>query len=216
MELDLLKSVWQDVGSNQSATTSQEELEQLLGKKSKTPIARLKRNLFWELIAVVILYTATIAYYFVTYKGAVLSIAWMMIVVGALYVWYYVSKRKLLKSMECVTCEVKSNLSTQLVTLEKYVKLYLWAGTLLFPVVFMFTLLVGYLYAPETQKMPGKDIPNFFIIYTVVCFVFSIVLTVPIYFLNKWYVHKLYGQHVKKLKHILNEMNEPPFTKAST
>lgn len=214
MELDLLKSVWKEVGDSNQASTSQHELEQLLSKKSKTPIARLKRNLFWELIAVLVLYSITVVYYFLTYKGGILSFAWMLIVLGALYVWYYVRKRNLLNSMECVTCEVKSNLSVQLGTLEKYIKLYLWAGTLLFPVVLMFTFIVGYLYAPETQKLPGKEIPNFFLIYTISCLVFSVVLTVPIYFLNKWYVHKLYGQHVKKLRQIVNEMNELPFTNA--
>ena len=36
----------------------------------------------------------------------------------------------------------------------------------------------------------------------------SAILTIPMYFLNKWYVRKLYGQHAEKLKQIVNEMSE--------
>jgi Zn-dependent protease with chaperone function len=37
---------------------------------------------------------------------------------------------------------------------------------------------------------------------------FSFLATIPMYFLNKWYIRKLYGQHADKLKQIVNEMNE--------
>jgi hypothetical protein len=31
---------------------------------------------------------------------------------------------------------------------------------------------------------------------------------IGIHFLNRWYVNKLYGRHVKKLQHLLQEMDE--------
>ncbi|MBX9784138.1 MAG: hypothetical protein K2X48_12685 [Chitinophagaceae bacterium] len=211
MELESLKTIWKDVGAK-TAGTSAEELEQLLSKKSKSPIAKLKRNLFWELMVVLVLYSGTIAFYFVTYKGVILSMAWMLIIIGAAYIAYYVRKRRLLKNMECVTCEVKSNLSAQLKTLEKLVKMYLWIGTLIFPVVMMLSFVVWYFYFPEKDMTQLKQVPYFTFFYMLVSFLFTAGLTIPVYFLNKWYVHKLYGQHVKKLRQIVNEMNEFPFT----
>jgi hypothetical protein len=209
MELEALKSAWKEVGSS-AASTSPEELEQLLSKKSKSPIAKLKRNLFWELMVVVVMYGSTIIYYLVQNQTGMLYLALMMAVLGALYGWYYITKRKLLLNMECVTCEVKSNLSTQLVTLEKLLKLYLWAGTLLVPVILMLSGIIVYFTSPLPKDVPlNKE--AFFIYFFIALFIISLVFTVPVFFLNKWYINLLYGRHVKKLRQIVNEMNELPF-----
>lgn len=208
MELESLKTIWKDVGTS-TAATSADELEQMLSQKSKSPIAKLKRNLFWEMIAVAVLYGITIIYNLSANIPAMLYSVMMLLVLGALYGWYYVAKRKLLNSMECVTCEVKSNLSTQLTTLEKLVKLYLWVGTLIVPFLLILSFLVG-LFFMDNGELLAK-LGNKIIIVLVIWVLISFVLTIPVYFLNKWYVHKLYGQHVKKLRQIVNEMNELPF-----
>lgn len=209
MELENLKTIWKDVGTS-TAATSAEELEQLLSKKSKSPIAKLKRNLFWEMMFVVIMYGGTIIYYLVQNQTGMLYLALMMAVLGALYGWYYVTKRKLLLNMECVTCEVKSNLSTQLVTLEKLLKLYLWAGTLLVPVILMVSGIIVYFTSPLPKDVPLSK-QAFFVYFFIALFVISLVFTIPLFFLNKWYINLLYGRHVKKLRQIVNEMNELPF-----
>ncbi len=210
MELDQLKTAWKEVVVA-PGNTSQAELEQLLHARSRSPIAKLKRNLLWELAFVIVIYGATIVYYFLNLHGGMLLLAWLLIVLGALYVWYYATKRRLLNKMECVSCEVKSNLSMQLVSLEKMVKLYLWAGTLLFPFVVMASLLIGLVYDPGIDQTQITSPFKFYALFMGVGLIVSAVLTIPIYFLNKWYVHKLYGQHVKKLRQLVNEMNEYPF-----
>ena len=208
MELDNLKTIWKEVGTKNS--TSTEELEQLLGKKSKSPIAQLKRTLFWEMMVVVIIYGSTILYYVIENKPGMLYLALLMAATGGLYAWYYIAKRKLLIKMQCVTCEVKSNLSTQLTILEKYLKLYLWAGTLLLPVLLISCGLILYFNNPVPSNT-GVSKSDFFIYFLAGMLIVSLVLTIPLYFLNKWYIHLLYGRHVKKLRSIVNEMNELPF-----
>ncbi|MEQ1798525.1 MAG: hypothetical protein ABL872_11280 [Lacibacter sp.] len=207
MELDQLKEMWGDVGSKEKGPSA-DELQTLLQKKSKSPIAKMKRNLFFELLFMVILYVFTIFYYFLNYTGGMLISAWMLIVIGVLYFFYYLQKRKLLNRMECVSCEVKSNLNMQLRVLEKYVKFYMWSGTLLFPIVFIITGMIVFLYSPDTNANPVTKEPLFIWVFLAVMIVFAAVLTIPIYFLNKWYVRKLYGQHIERLKTIVNEMNE--------
>ncbi len=208
MELDNLKTIWKEVGAKSS--TSTEELEQLLRKNSKSPIAKLKRTLFWEMMVVVIIYGGTILYYVIENKPGMLYLALLMAATGGLYAWYYIAKRKLLIKMECVTCEVKSNLSTQLSTLEKYLKLYLWAGTLLLPVLLISCGLILYFNNPLSPNV-GMSKSEFFLYFLAGMFIVSLVLTIPLYFLNKWYIHLLYGRHVKQLRSIVNEMNELPF-----
>jgi hypothetical protein len=209
MELDNLKTIWKqaDVAG---ANTSAEELEQMLSKKSKSPIAKLRHNLFREMLFVVILYSVTIIYYFAKHKGIMLANAWLLIVLGLLYMIFYFSKRRLLKKMECITCEVKSNLSMQLTTLEKFVRLYLIVGTLLMPVILITSGIIGYFYFPTPENLPASK-EEFFPYYMAGIVILSLVFTIPVYFLNKWYVNLLYGRHVKKLREIVNEMNELPF-----
>lgn len=207
MELDQLKEMWGDVGTKQ-INTSEEELQILLRKKSKSPIAKMKRNLLVELVAVLVLYIFTIAYYFTQYSGGMQWNAWLLLFIGVLFLFYYQRKHKLLNSMECVSCEVKSNLKTQLIILEKYVRFYLLAGTALFPFAMIATGLIVFFYSPDIAKDITDPSGKFVWIFTAVLVLCSAVLTVPMYFLNKWYVRKLYGQHVERLKIIVEEMNE--------
>ena len=36
--------------------------------------------------------------------------------------------------------------------------------------------------------------------------ILTAIVTILFYFLNKWYVRKLYGKHVEKLREVLSEM----------
>ena len=67
MELDQLKEMWSDVGQSKTST-SEQELQTILQKKSKSPIAKMKRNLFIEMLIVVVLYSSTILHYFIKFK----------------------------------------------------------------------------------------------------------------------------------------------------
>ena len=193
-----------------AAVTTSSELEQLLSRKSKSPIAKLKRNLFWEMMAVVIIYSGTVFYYLFQNEPGMVYLALMLAVLGALYGWYYITKRRLLINMECVSCEVKSNLSTQLVVLEKLVKLYLWAGTLLVPVILLVSASIVYFQTPLPKDIQlSKQV--FFLYFLTGILLLSLVITIPVFFLNKWYVNLLYGKHVKKLRQLVDEMNELPF-----
>ena len=204
MELDQLKEMWGDMATDKKGS-SDEEIQAMLRKKSKSPIAKMKRNLMIEMIVVIVLYSWIIIDYVIKYKGVMLSIPLLMFALGVLFVVYYVRKRKLLKDMECVTCEVKSNLQQQLTILGKYVRIYMLAGTLLFPLTMIFMSVVLYFYSTEMQQL-SKPVP--FLPFLAVVTGIATILTIPIYFLNKWYVRKLYGQHVEKLKLIVSEMSE--------
>lgn len=204
MELDQLKEMWSGLEESKPSTSKQ-ELQSIMQKKSKSPIAKMKRNLFVEMIFIIVLYSLSIIYYFMQFKGAILSVAWLMLFIAILFMIYYFNKRKLLQQMECVSGEVKTNLQHQVKTLEKYIKLYLIAGTLMFPFVMITAGVIIFLFDPKMQANPAHlSFWPFFLLLLVV----SLVATIPMYFLNKWYIRKLYGQHAEKLKQIVNEMSE--------
>ncbi len=200
MELDNIKEAWQ-AHEVKKIPGDNDEIRRMLNKKSKSPIAKMKKNLLWEMIVIVVLYTIGILYYIVADHGRYWELALMLFLVAVLFMYYYYRKNKLLNEMECVACEVKSNLERQVSTLDKYLRLYFIAGTLLTPIAYFTTGLVVLYKTPGVGNISAKGIS---------WFVGSgIGLTVMIYFANKWYVNKLYGQHVKKLKNLLQQMDEP-------
>ncbi|HEX6432474.1 MAG TPA: hypothetical protein VF008_32495 [Niastella sp.] len=222
MELDSLKDIWKNLDEVDLQPGREVPVLSMLQKRSQGTIAKLKRNLNRELAAVLIIYSFTI-WYIVMYQGLYPELAVLLALVGGAFLFYYYRKNKLLKQMQCVSCEVKSNLKTQLVTLEKYVRFYFIAGTILTPLAYFAAGVITLFNAPEVQpalgngpfdgaqtsmgQMPiASNISNhrFFILFVSM----GVVVTVGSYFLNRWLINKMYGQHIQKLKELLYQMEE--------
>src|SRR3954463_3401753 len=135
MELDSLKDIWKNLDEEDLQPGREVPILSMLQKRSQSSIARLKRNLNRELVAVLIIYSLTI-WYIVAYQKLYRELAVLLALVGGAFLFYYYHKSKLLKQMQCVACEVHSNLKQQLVTLEKYVRFYFVAGTILTPLAY--------------------------------------------------------------------------------
>jgi 4-hydroxybenzoate polyprenyltransferase len=208
MELDQWKDIWKEEGQQPSNEAA--KLQSLLDKKSKSPVAKMKRNLRVELWFVIITYGAMILFYFLAFNGSMSAVSWFMLIIGLLFVIYFQRKNKLLTEMECLSCEVKSNLQKQTTTLEKYIRIYLIGGTVLAPVSLLFFGWFFYVKArikvDDTFFYPGEHNPIWKVILAWV--ILTAVVTFIFYLLNKWYVRKLYGKHVEKLKEVLSEMEE--------
>lgn len=208
MELEKWKDIWKEAGDQ--APNDAQKLHSLLDKKSKSPVAKMKRNLRVELWFVIITYGAMILFYFLAFKGRMSAVSWFMLFIGLLFVIYFQRKNKLLTEMECLSCEVKSNLQKQTTTLEKYIRIYLIGGTVLAPVSLLFFGWFFYARAwtnvNDTIFYPGDHNPMWKVILAWV--ILTSIVTILFYLLNKWYVRKLYGKHVEKLKEVLNEMED--------
>lgn len=207
MELDEIKNIWQQ--EKPSSNKKDEQLLSLLGKQSNNPIARMRRNVWIELIAVIILYGAAVIFYFVAFRGRLQEASWFMIVIAVFFIIYFYMKNRLLGKMECLACHVKSNLQLQVKTLEKYIRFYLIAGTILIPVTLLFfSWLIYYKlsFRPSTVFFPGEGY-----VWWKTALVWLGIIAVSSYFsylMNKWYVNKLYGKHIQKLKNLLTELDE--------
>lgn len=208
MELEQLKEMWNSADKQQT-DSSAEELQAMLRKKSQSPIAKMKRNLLIELVVVLVLYTLIIVYYFLNFSGGMLALPVLLFVIGLVYVFYYIGKNKLLKKMECNSCEVKANLSMQVKTLEKYVRFYLVAGTAIFPITMVVASCIILFYSPQSQQYPSAlQSKQFIVMFVGILIAATALFTIPVYYINKWYVRKLYGQHIERLKSIVDEMDE--------
>src|SRR6202012_2139273 len=136
MELESLKYIWRSLETPQSAKPDRQTLLALLQKKSRRPVARMRRNLVREAIILLVTYIPGIACYLVEFDGRLAAISWIFIIVAVFFGAYYFRKYRLLKEMECISCKVRSNLARQVATLEKYTRFYLLSGTALIPFTF--------------------------------------------------------------------------------
>jgi len=204
MELDSLKDLWRDIGQKDVRRESDEQILRMLHKRSQSPIEKMKRNLRSELTAVIILYSLPIAYFLTASNARYWELALLLLVIGIFFGFYYYHKNKLLREMQCVTCEVRSNLERQVSTLRKYVRFYFISGTVLTPIAYFATAFIVWFKSPVAATIARS--PNR-LEYAVLIGV-GLALTIASYFLNIWYVNKLYGQHINKLKNLLGEMEE--------
>ena len=215
MELESLKYIWRSLETPPAQTPSRQGLAALLEKRSRGPVARMRRNLIGEGILMFLTYTPAILCYLLAFDGRLSAISWLFALLAAAFFGYYYRKYRLLKEMQCVTCQVKSNLARQVKTLKKYVRFYLLAGTAMIPVSFSLSYAIirwkmpsvfTYPSSPAGQGLylrlhpiPWWGNPLFWLILMVP-------LTIGIYYANAWYINRLYGRHIKKLQELLQEM----------
>jgi 4-hydroxybenzoate polyprenyltransferase len=206
MELDQWKEIWQ--AETPAEQTDSQKLRALLDRKSGSPVSKIKRNLNAELWVVLVTYGAMVIFYFFAFDGRMNEISWFMLVIAGLFVAYYLRKQKLLREMEYLNRQVKNNLEKQVESLERYIRFYLVSGTALVPfsMVFFGWLLQrkGRLSASDTIFFASEQNPLWRAILAWV--VLTSLTTLIMYYINKWYVRKLYGRHVEKLRAILDEM----------
>jgi hypothetical protein len=201
MELDNLKTIWKEQ-ETPAPVTNADQLAILLQMRSRGPIARMRHNLRVEALLMLITYVPTIIAYLTMFGGQLRLISLFLFVVLCIYAVYYYRKDLLLGKMQCVTCEVRSNLERQVRALRKYIRFYLWSGTLV--------ILIAMLVAWETLRysMQLKGIPLQWWFRQAFQLPLISLFAVGLFSLNKWYVNKLYGRHVEKLREMLREMDE--------
>lgn len=206
MELEYLKEAWKTTSDIKSFPTGEKKLLRNIGAPSQSLISKMRRHLFYELLTVLACVTIIAVFYFMAFGGRLKEVSWAYILLALIFISYYYKKNKLLKVMQCPACRVKYNLRLQLTTLEKYVRLYLIAGTFMAPAVMLFFyVLLHHKHIPVFYS--SYDIyntPAFTLLYLLVTAIFTIVF----YLFNRWYINRLYGRYIQKLKNLLLEMEE--------
>jgi hypothetical protein len=202
MELETLKTLWQEQETPPLEETNREELLALLQRRSGGPIARMRRNLRVEVVLMIVAYIPCIFFYWLAFEGRMAFVAWLFVAALLFFYIYYYRKNQLLRKMQCVSCEVRSNLAGQLRILRRYIRFYFWSSTLMVPVM----IFVAFELALRSR---GSGLaPYDWWLGLPILLGLLVVCTAVIYFFNRWYIHRLYGRHIRKLQKLLREMDE--------
>jgi hypothetical protein len=208
MDLDALKKSWNTLQHDAWSFPPAPQITDLLRQPSKNPVARMKRNLWWDFFLSMIALGYLGIFYLLRYDGR-LWIASVFLFISALPACiYFFRKARLLNDMLHPGWQVRKNFEKQLTTLQQYVRWYLLAATLFFPLL---TLL---LYALVSNSHPALLANRRIIFYwlssgnVVTTMVIIAAVTLVFHFASKWYIHKLYGAHIRKLADLVKEMKE--------
>jgi hypothetical protein len=211
MELESLKYIWHTLEAPPVVEQDRQALLALLERKSQAPVARMRRNIIGEGILLLVGYTPAILIFLLGFNGRLAAISWLFIFLLVLFFSYYFRKYQLLWAMQCPTCQLRSNLARQVDTLKRYTRFYLLAGTGMIPLMYVLSYMIIRWKLPAATSVlpivyqrlhpaPWWTSPFFWLILLVP-------MTIGIYSINKWYIHRLYGRHIKKLQDLLQELD---------
>lgn len=199
MELDDLKNIWKQ--NPPYPHKNAEEIATMLKSNSTSIIEKLKRNVWIELIFTDVVGVVLLIYAFTIPHG---RIKWMIIsilVVFFLYTFYFIKKLLLLNRFEHGK-DIKSNLELLAAQLTSYLSFYKKSYAILYPVYFVIGLLFVAVEKGMDVFLDSITRPKslFYLISMSLVFLFSSTWFV------RWYLQKLYGNHVEKLKNLLAEI----------
>jgi len=202
MELEELKSIWKS--SIPSFEPKDEaEIATMLTRNSVSIIDKLKRSVWFELIFTLIIGVAFLVYALTLPSG---SVKWTSVSVLGIYLGYaffYIQKIMFLNRFNPAAENIRGNLTVLIGTLSGYLTFYKRSYTVLYPVFFCLSLIfVG------IERGTEQFIDHLLKPLTI----FYLLCMAGVYYLLStrfatWYLNKLYGNHLEKLKALLNDVH---------
>ena len=176
----------------------------MLKGKSHSIIARLKRNIWFELTFTIV-GGMLLLYYAFSIPSPSLRWGFVFVLLSfILYIIYYVKKINLLNRFEGSEGNIKTNLENLVRDLDTFLRFYYKSYTLLFPTYLILIVVVAIIDRGMEQFIDSlKD-------WRVVgLLLFLILLSIALsLWISKWFLGKLYGNHLQKLRTLLMDLQE--------
>jgi hypothetical protein len=199
MELEDLKSIWKKQPLVESK--QDEEIILMLQGQSKSIISKLKRSVWFELIFTIVCGIALGIYGLTIESGALMWTIVSLLVLLISYLFYYVKKLMLLNRFDPAG-NLKENLTQILDRLTTYLTFYKRSYAILYPVYFLLGLLFGAIERGVDDFINHVSEPRTMLILIGLGVTFFILS----FWITNWYLKKLYGNNIEKLKSLLNDL----------
>lgn len=201
MELEELRSIWK---SNEPGFQRKDETEiaSMLTGRSLSIIDKLKRNVRFELIFTMATSLCLLVYALTLPSGELKWTSIVILLMFLAYTVYYIKKIILLNRFDPAKENIRANLISLIDKLTGYLKFYRRSYTIFYPVFFCLGLLFGGLERGADTFFENLLKPRTIIFLTIMAVVIYVLSTM----LVNWYLKKLYGNHLDKLKSLLNDI----------
>lgn len=200
-ELDDLKQIWK--GHEQGYAPKKEaEIALMLQGKSNSIIGALKRNVWFELIFTIACSIALIVYACTLEAGALMWTIISLLVLFAAYLFYYVKKLLLLGRFDSSDGNIKTGLENLYNKLTIYINFYRKSYAILYPVYFFLGVFLGAIETGIDGFLLKMKEPKTVVLLVALMGVFFVLTFIA----TNFYLKKLYGNHLLKLKELLQEL----------
>lgn len=199
MELEEIKNIWKNAAFAQK---NEAELAAMLKGKSRSIVARLKRSVWFELLFTFVAGLILLGYALTLPSGALKWTTVSLLILFVVYSFYYVKKLTLLNRFNTNHDQIKTNLERLIENLSSYLRFYRRSYTILYPVYFCLGLLFGAVERGADQFIENISKPQVIAYLVGLALLFFVCST----WLTNWYLKKLYGNHLEKLKSVLVEL----------
>lgn len=201
MELDDLKDIWKKSGPEFRAKNT-DELALMLKGRSTSIVDKLKRSVWFELIFTFAAGLLLLVYALTLPSGALKWTSLSILVPFVAYTFYYFKKLSLLRRFNPGSENLKTHIDGLIVSLNSLLKFYRRSYAILYPVYFVLALVFGAIERGTTDFFEAIVKPAMIL--------YLLLLAVIYYFLStsfaNWYLKKLYGNHLEKLKSLAHEL----------
>jgi hypothetical protein len=201
MELEDLKAIWKQRKPGYEPK-QEEEIAAMLRGQSKSIISKLKRSVWFELIFTIVCGVALGVYALTIEDGALMWTLVSLLVLLVSYLFYYVKKIILLNRVDLASENLKDNLMHLLTRLTTYLNFYKKSYAILYPLYFCLGLLFGALERGLDDFVHHLVQPKTMLYLLLLGGLFFLVS----FWVTQWYLKKLYGNHLDKLRALLNEL----------
>jgi hypothetical protein len=202
-ELDELKSIWRH---NDASFQPKDEAEiaRMLTGSSRSIVDKLKRSVWFELIVTLVTGVVLLSYALTLSSGALKWTSVAILAVFMVYTIYYIKKITMLNRFNPATENLRETLERLTDNLSSYLKVYKSSYTILYPMYFGLGLLFGALERGMDKFIELLVQPRTLVYLAILAGVFFFCST----WLANWYLKKLYGNHLEKLKGLLHDLQE--------
>jgi glucan phosphoethanolaminetransferase (alkaline phosphatase superfamily) len=201
MELDDLKSIWK---KNETGFQPKDEAEiaAMLKGNSQSIVDKLKRSVWFELILTIVAGVALLVYALTLPPGTLKWTSVSILVILVAYSVYYIKKLMLLNRFHPGDENLRAGIEHLVSNLTSYLKFYKRSYTILYPVYFVLGLVYAAIDQGEKEFFESFTKPSSIGILVLIASGFYFCST----WLVDWFLKKLYGNHLEKLKGILHEL----------
>jgi hypothetical protein len=202
MEFDDLKTIWKNTGQFQPKDDI--ALAAMLKGTSQSIISKLKRSVWIELIFTLIAGMGLLVYALTLPAGALKWISISILILLVAYSFYYIKKLVLLNRFDAAHENLRSNLEKLVENFSSYLRFYKRSYAILYPVYFFLGLVFTGIERGASEFFEVIARPRTIGFLVLVATVFFFCST----WLTNWYLKKLYGNHLDKLKLVLKDLSE--------
>jgi len=210
MELEDLRRQWQQPEKAASPAITSAELQALMRRQRGGLIEKMRRNTYWEASVASALVVPTLVI-FLAYNHGPLAVlyAGSLALLTVVMAYYYYKVIRLLRRLAETTGSVRGHLERLYAGLRQLLRFYyrLTLATLPGALLLIYSFFMG----KELLRPDGFRTSLLAEVGAGLLLVGAVLQTAVVYG-TRWWMHRLYGQHLDRLEGQLRELDEPAKT----